>query len=98
MRRSDNSHGPSIHLAHTSFTMTALSALGSTAKTQLFKLKLYEALQGLAGFLSNCFEFGLTGPSSSRMEGSWCETVPEISTHHCRLLKGFTGNSQLLAS
>lgn len=90
--------GPVSTSPATPFTVTALSGLGSVAKIQLFKLKLYGASQGLAGFLSNCPEFRLTGPSSSRMEGGWCEMVPEISTHRGCLLKDFTGNSQLLAS
>lgn len=93
-----NSLGPSIHLTSTPFTVTDLSGLGSTAKIQLFKVKQYRASWGLAGFLSNCVEFRLIELSSSRMEGGRCEMVLKTSTHHGRLFKDFTGNSQLLVS
>lgn len=90
--------GPVSTSSPTPFTVTALSDLGSVAKIQLFRPKPRVASHGLAGFLSNCSEFRLTEPSSSRMDDGWWEMVPEISTHHGCLLKDFTGNSQLLAS
>lgn len=80
LKRSDSSHGPSITLPPTPLTVTALSGVGSMEKIQLFKLKLFGAPEGVAGFLSHCCEFRLTEPSSSRMErgGGGGEMVPEV--------------------
>lgn len=70
LRRSDNSHGPSIHLIpYTFHSDGALSGLGSVAKNPALQAEAVWSFSGLAGFLSNCSEFRLTEPSSSRMEG-----------------------------